>query len=297
MCTTPGTCTYAGGGSVGGANHGGLQAGPSSDDVTLPADWALVKTLQGAAIPGQTATYALTVSNAGRAIVAQNFATSQASTVLASEVPASLTSSPLRITDTLPSGVTLTGTPVGSNWQCAVAAGGFSCDYFAATPASAYPLASLASLPVVSATVRFGQAACPGPVTNSATVSAAVAETALSNNTATLISPLDCRALLGIVKTNGVGALVAGATTSYTVTVSNLGPSDANGAMLTDTPQPGLVCTAATCDPATALGGAICPSPLTPALLLSPGVALPTLPANSSLVVVLQCAVLASGLP
>lgn len=104
---------------------------------------------------------------------------------------------------------------------------------------------------------------------------------------------------LQIFKTNGVTTLVAGSTTSYTVTVTNLGPSDVAGALLKDPAVPGLVCTSVTC--ASTTGAAVCPTPANVSLanLQSPpgaGITLDnTFPANSSITFALQCGVTATG--
>lgn len=103
---------------------------------------------------------------------------------------------------------------------------------------------------------------------------------------------------LAITKTNGTTTLVAGQTTSYTVTVSNVSPSIAliNG-VVTDAPTAGLSCTTATCtNNGTA---ATCPAPYNPGpaafTTLSAGLVIPLLPANSSLSFVVTCGVLATG--
>lgn len=104
---------------------------------------------------------------------------------------------------------------------------------------------------------------------------------------------------LQIVKSNGTTSLVAGSTTSYTITVTNLGPSDVAGAVLKDPAVPGLACTSVTC--ASTTGAAVCPSPanVTLANLQSPpgaGMLLNNaFPANSSLSFVVTCGVTATG--
>lgn len=123
---------------------------------------------------------------------------------------------------------------------------------------------------------------------------------ALAQPTLRLCSPL---VNLTVTKANGVNAVTAGSTTTYTVTVANLGPSAADGSVLTDNiPAPGLNCTAVSCT-ATA-GGAVCPpvgggaGQLSIGNLIAPGlgVVLPTLPANSSISFSLSCGVTATGL-
>lgn len=100
---------------------------------------------------------------------------------------------------------------------------------------------------------------------------------------------------LTVSKTNGATTVVAGATTSYTVTVANLGPSTATNALLTDPVAAGLSCTAVSCSAASAVN-ATCPvaGSTTIANLQNGGIAL-TLAANSTLSFVVSCGIKASG--
>ena len=101
---------------------------------------------------------------------------------------------------------------------------------------------------------------------------------------------------ISITKTNGVTALVAGSTTSYTVTVANLGPADASGSIFKDPASAGLSCTAVTCT--VAGGAAVCPAGVNITNLQSPpgaGITLTSLPAASSLSFVVTCGVTATG--
>lgn len=109
------------------------------------------------------------------------------------------------------------------------------------------------------------------------------------------VAPLIGVANLQISKTNGTSTVVSASTTLYTVTVSNLGPSDVNGATLKDPAAAGLSCTAVACTGGT--GGAVCPAPasVTLANLQGAGVSL-NLPASSSLTFTILCTVTASGL-
>ena len=109
-------------------------------------------------------------------------------------------------------------------------------------------------------------------------------------------------ASLEIAKTNGVGTVTAGGTTNYTVTVSNLGPSAANGSVVKDAVGADLSCPTVTC--ATLTGGAACPAALplgTPVNVgstnfFSTGEAIPTFPASSTVVFRVSCMVTATGL-
>jgi uncharacterized repeat protein (TIGR01451 family) len=105
---------------------------------------------------------------------------------------------------------------------------------------------------------------------------------------------------LSIVKSANPTTARTGDVVTYTLTVSNAGPSAANNAVLRDTPGAGLDCNAAglpapTCS---ASGGASCPGGVTAGGLTSTaGVAIPVLPAGGGVVVTMRCAVTASGLP
>ncbi len=116
---------------------------------------------------------------------------------------------------------------------------------------------------------------------------------AATAQTATVATPIQRVANLTISKTNGVSTVVAGETTAYTITVSNLGPSGADGAVVADPPAVGLSCTSVSCSVAS--GAAACPAPLTLAAFQA-GVGIPAFPANSSLVFMLNCSVTATGL-
>ena len=96
---------------------------------------------------------------------------------------------------------------------------------------------------------------------------------------------------LAISKSNGVNTLVAGSTTTYTLSVTNVGPSDGDGTVLKDPLVTGLNCTQVTC---TASGGASCPA-VSIASLQGAGISLPVLPSSSSLTFSLVCGVTATG--
>ena len=101
---------------------------------------------------------------------------------------------------------------------------------------------------------------------------------------------------IAVTKSNGVASLAAGSTTTYSVTVSNSGPSDGDGAVLKDPAAASLSCTQVTCSASS--GGAACPAggSTTVAALQGAGIALPTLPSGGSLTFSLNCGVTASGL-
>jgi mucin-19 len=105
-----------------------------------------------------------------------------------------------------------------------------------------------------------------------------------------------CSTSLAVTKTNGVSTVLAGGSTSYTVTFTNLGATAADGAIAKDTPSAGLACTVLSCTASTVPTLAVCPAAgQWPNLFTAGGVALPTLPALSSVVFVVGCGVTATG--
>ncbi|WFC41764.1 hypothetical protein [Pseudoxanthomonas sp. SE1] len=131
----------------------------------------------------------------------------------------------------------------------------------------------------------------------------------LSGNTLTLTSAHAGQAIvctitntarvtdLSVVKSTASGPSLSGALRNFTVTVSNAGPSAADGALVSDTPGGGLSCPAAgnpiTCS---ASGGAACPGAAALPNLVSGGVAVPVLPAGGLVTFIVPCQVTATGL-
>ena len=80
----------------------------------------------------------------------------------------------------------------------------------------------------MTATIR---SSATGTLTNTATASASDASTVTATDTDTLTA----QATLAITKTDGVTSVTAGTTDTYTVVVSNTGPSDASNLSVVDT--------------------------------------------------------------
>ena len=126
--------------------------------------------------------------------------------------------------------------------------------------------------------------AASGTVTNTATVSlppGAIDPTPANNSavdTDSVTPAATPTADLSVTKTNGVTLVSAGATTTYTVVVSNAGPDAANGAIVTDPAAAGLTKTSVVC---AAAGGATCPASPTVAQVEA-GLAIPALPFGGS---------------
>lgn len=235
--------------------------------------------------------------------------------IFANATPAVLTLAPLTahdagqvaISDAPPAGVTF------ASWACA--ATGTTCP--AASGSGA--ITATANLPVGAQLVYTVQALlastslCEQTVTNTATIASTATSpsgvtltegTSLQGsasfvaqpNLATVSSPVQACANVSITKTNSISTVAAGQTTTYSIVVNNAGPSAANGALLKDPATPGLACTNVACTAAT--GSATCPAPggVTLLLLQGSGVALSSLPANSSLTFQVTCGVTSTGL-
>ena len=286
--------TYAGGSTtaVAGSNFSGLPGGPTSDDVTLTPDLSVTKTLNTGTLTLGAAqiAYTLVGRNNGRAVADQVFATTQAT----GQSATAIVSPALTITDTLPAGVLVTSsansnTPV---WTCTISGGGASLACVAS--AGVYPLAAATNFVAITANVSITTAACPGPRTNTVAVTnPSLTDSNLSNNTATLVSPVSCNANLSVSKTNGVNTVTSGSTTSYTLTFNNGGPAAADGAILKDIPSAGLACSVASCTPT---GNGVCPAVgLFPNLLTAGGLTLASFASGSTLAFVVNCGVTATG--
>ncbi len=143
-------------------------------------------------------TYTLTVSNGG-----PNSATNVA------------------LTDTLPAGVTFVSvSPSGP--VCTQAAGTVTCD-----------LGSLVSGGSVTVTIVVTPTAS-GTLDNSASVTATETDPAPGNNSATASTTVNPSADLSVTKTDSPDPVTVGSNLTYTITVSNAGPSAAAGVSLND---------------------------------------------------------------
>ena len=178
--------------------------------VTRPVDIAVSKTDgAAAAIPGSPISYTVTVTNNGP-----------------------LAAMGVTVADTVPSAIT------GVTWTC-VATASSSCGAASGSGNSIATIANLAvggrATYVISGTL---DAATPGGVatlTNSAVANApGMTELTPADNSAADTNDVTPRADLAVTKTNGVAAAVPGTTVSYTVTVSNSGPSLASGISVND---------------------------------------------------------------
>ncbi|KQQ92939.1 hypothetical protein ASF62_14210 [Leifsonia sp. Leaf325] len=133
------------------------------------------------------------------------------------------------VTDDLPPGLTATSASP-SQGSCTVSATQVSCD-LGVVPGQ------VAAEPPPPVTVTISGTVSPGvsgSVGNSAVVESSTPDPDDTNNEVLVTSPVELQADLSITKTADTDPLVAGGTASYTVTVTNSGPSNASNVVLTD---------------------------------------------------------------
>ncbi len=188
--------------------------------------------------------------------------------------------------DKLPSGLN------GATLISSLGSGGGTAT--AITTSSGQLNATLTLPPISTVTITFSAVASGvGSQVNNATVTApsTVVDPVSSNNNAQATVTIPVPAALSISKANSTTTLVAGATTSYTIVVSNTGPNAANNSVFKDPVSTGLSCTSVSCS---ALSGAICPASTVSAMQGS-GITIATFPSNSSLTFTVTCGVTATG--
>lgn len=108
-----------------------------------------------------------------------------------------------------------------------------------------------------------------------------------------VVTTVSREANLSVTKSNATGTLVAGTTTTYTLTITNAGPAHADNAVLTDPAVAGLNVTAVNCTGTT--GGGVCPGVVTVAALQGAGLVIPTLPAGATVTFTVTATVTATG--
>ena len=215
--------------------NSGNNSASDTDTVTPVADLSITKSDGVSSVnAGSTTTYTLVVSNAG---------------------PSAVTGAAL--TDPAVANLTVT------NITCTAGTGGATCPGSGVTVTNLQGSGISVNLPAggsltfaVNATVAGG---ATGSLTNTATLTApgGTTDPTLGNNTASDTDNVTPVADLSITKTNGVNSINAGGTTSYTLVVSNAGPSAVVGAALTDPAATNLTLTGVSCSGNS--GGAVCP--------------------------------------
>jgi uncharacterized repeat protein (TIGR01451 family) len=257
---------------------------------------------------GGAGSYSFVVTNNGAG------ATVNPPAVVPSNQPAGVVDLPTTVKDVLPAGMSFATplTPTGTNaaaWTCAVSTTTNAND--TATCTTTTPIAgggtSTFALPVsVAATVVGGTT-----LTNRAKVYGGGDPNKLAETTTGAIAACPSDGLAGAVanagcgfeptpivaaagvvisKTDNKSVAAPGSTNNYVVTLSNQGPSVANGVIVTDVVGAGLTCPATNVVTCTVTGaGAVCPAgPLTIASLTT-GVTVATLPVNGALQFAYTC--------
>jgi uncharacterized repeat protein (TIGR01451 family) len=184
--------------------------GPTSTLVNTSANLGIVKTTSAPTVTagGATFTYTLAVTNAGP---------SDAQNVVVND-PLPLGIGFVSVSQTVGSGFSCTGPPANQN-------GTVSCTKgtMAATETATFIITALAPANSAAA-VR----------TNTATVQSATTDPTPGNNSSSVTTTIITNAVVSITKIDNPDPVVAGNNLTYTITVSNAGPSTAQAVTLTD---------------------------------------------------------------
>ena len=139
------------------------------------------------------------------------------------------------ITDTLPAGVSYTSSTSSQGWVGQ--SGGTVTVNLGNMNAGATATATI--LVMVAPSTR-------GSITNTAVIAGNEPETNLANNTSTVTTQVNADADLSIAKTATPFPAIAGSAMTYTLTGTDLGPSNATGVTMTDTLPSGVTYASAT---------------------------------------------------
>jgi uncharacterized repeat protein (TIGR01451 family) len=201
-------------------------------------------------------------------------------------VGSALVAGSVSVTDPLPASLTPVSA-TGTGWTCSINGQDVSC-----THPNAAGLAAGANLPIITITVNVSAAAAPS-VTNMASLSNSNDGNPANNqfSDTVIVNVAD----LAVTKTDGVASVSAGGTTTYSLVVSNAGPSPADNAVFTDPAVAGLNVTSVTCSSVS--GGAACPvgTNTTVNLMQGTGIVIPTLPSGSSVTFTVNATVTATS--
>ncbi len=127
--------------------------------------------------------------------------------------------------DTLPAGTTFVSLPAVAGWSCTTGA----------TVSCSNPSFGVGSA-VFTLTVAVAPGTAAGTVlSNTATVSSATADPSPGNESATATTTVGASADLSVTKTDSPDPVTAGTNLTYTITVTNAGPSNAATVSLSDT--------------------------------------------------------------
>jgi uncharacterized repeat protein (TIGR01451 family) len=167
-------------------------------------DLTIAKSHSGNFTRGATGTYTITVSNIS---------------------PDAASSGIVSVSDTLTAGLTPTGAS-GSGWSCSIASQTATCT-------RSDSLGAATSYPVINLTVSVAQSAA-ATLVNTVTVSGG-SELNTTNDTASDTVNMVSSSDMAITKTASPNPIKQGNTLTYTLNVTNIGPSDATNVTATDT--------------------------------------------------------------
>lgn len=169
--------------------------------VVPAADLAITKSASpaGSVNAGQNVTYTLQVSNLGPS-----------------------TATAVTVTDPLPAGATFVSAS-GTGWSCSQAAGTVTCTMPSLAVGVASPITIVVTAPNTAATLN-----------NTATVSSTTADPVPGNNSSTSSNAVASSADLSITKTANSASATGGTPITYTLAVTNLGPTLATNVSVVD---------------------------------------------------------------
>jgi trimeric autotransporter adhesin len=283
--STTSACTNAAGTAV---IVGGTALAPS---VTIP------QSLTGASANGQAQTITCSLTNTRLPALSVTKTVSQSPLVVGKTgqfytitiaVSGNATTTPITLADALPTGITTSGaiTATGGSLSACPAAGAVNIN--SCVIAAGAPIGSI----VINVPINVAATATAG--TNTVTAQGggdpSCTGTAPACTGSTPNTLVAAAASLSITKTDNKTLATSGGSNDYVITLSNQGPSAADGVVLTDGVGVGLTCPTTnpvTCTVTTL--GAACPvGPLTFANLTS-GLTIATFPANSALQFTYTC--------
>ncbi len=186
---------------------------------------AATKVANSAFVRGQTSSYTLTVT--------------------ASSAGSATNGSAVTVTDALPVGLSLSGTPTGGGWTCSGIVGDTSV-----TCTSNDIVAANASFPPITVPVAIALNA-PSSITNTMSVGGGGANTSAS---ATATTAVQASADLSVSKTVNTITPNVGDTVQFTIAVNNAGPSSATSVVVNDLLPAGLTFVSATASQGSYLG-------------------------------------------
>ena len=207
--TAPASVTNTASVSGGGETNTGNNSASDPTTINQLADLTITKSHTGDFTRGTNDTYTITVTNSGT--VATNGTT-------------------VTVTDTLPAG--LTPTPwTGSGWTCAINLQVVTCQRAnVLNPGISYPAISIPVIVLQSAAAS---------VTNTATVSGG-GQVNTANDSASDPTNIVSRSDLSLTKVTNNSGNGVGTQATFTITLTNTGPSDATGVAVRDQLPAGL---------------------------------------------------------